>query len=81
LHSYFVLYPIAVLAKIFPVESAVQTVFVLSFTGIVALSFLILRRSSVSVAIAARFGIAIVAHAAWAESLLAVNSIRTASWC
>lgn len=68
-HSYIILYPIAVLARFFPVVTVLLTLYVLSFTATLLLAFFALRRRSVSIAGACAFCLLLTCHPAWSEGL------------
>lgn len=69
-HAYFVLYPVAQLVRFIPVRAVLLFLHALSFCGLLALAYFLLRRSGVSVAGAAIFCLLIVAQPAWWEGLL-----------
>ena len=69
-HEYLIMYPVALLAKLFPSESLLLTLDVLSFTGIVVLAYLILRKKDVPILGAALFCLLIISHPAWSDGLL-----------
>lgn len=69
-HAYFILYPIAVLAKFLSPEIVLLSLYVLSFTGMLLLAYFTLRRHNLPVAAAAIFCLLVVSHPAWSESLL-----------
>jgi len=70
LHSYFVLFPIGLFAKIIPVEWLLPIVFALSFVGLVYLAVVMLLRRSIPAWGAAIFGLMVMTHPAWGESIL-----------
>lgn len=70
LHSYFVLFPIGLLAKIVPVSWLLPIVFALSFVGFVYLAVVMLLRRSIPAAGAAIFGLIVMTHPAWGDSIL-----------
>jgi hypothetical protein len=69
-HTYFVLYPIAVLVKIIPVRPVLIALYVASFIGMLLLAYLALRRRQVAFGGAALFCLLIATHPAWWEGLL-----------
>lgn len=69
-HAYFVLYPIAVLAKIIPVKALLLSLYVLAFTGVVLLAYFILRRDRMPLAAAALFCVLMMTHPGWSNGLL-----------
>jgi hypothetical protein len=69
-HAYLVLYPIAALVWFFPVNVVLLSLYVLSSTGVVVLTYIILRARKVSIAGACLFCLLIVSHPAWSEGLL-----------
>ena len=70
LHTYFILFPLGLLAKIIPTRVVLLSAFVLSFTGTVLLAYALLIRRGVGVVAAALFALIIVTHPAWGDSLL-----------
>lgn len=69
-HAYFILYPIAAAAKIFPVRTVLMTLYALSFTGMVALGYFALRRRQIPVAAACLFCMLVVTHPVWWQGLI-----------
>lgn len=69
-HAYYILYPVALLVKVLPVEMVLFSLWTLSFIGLVAVAYLALREMNVPVAGASLFCLLIVSHPAWSESLL-----------
>lgn len=69
-HTYYILYPVAVLVWLFPVKLVLFALWTLSFFGLVALAYLGLRQRNVPVIAASLFCLLIVSHPAWSESLL-----------
>ena len=69
-HAYFILYPIAVLAKIIPVKALLFALYVLAFTGVVLLAYFILRRDGMPLAAAALFCVLMMSHPGWSNGLL-----------
>jgi hypothetical protein len=70
LHTYFVLFPLALVAKAVPVDVVLEGAFAASFLAVPALALLMLRRRGVTWLAAAAFAALVVAHGAWAQSLL-----------
>lgn len=69
-HTYFILYPIAVLVKLFPVRVVLMSLDVLSFTGMVLLAYFALRAKGVGIVGSSLFCLLIVAQPTWWEGLL-----------
>lgn len=69
LHANYILYPIAVFAKVFPANAVLLTLYVLSFTGLVLLAYFALRDRGIPVVAAALFCIYIIFHPAWSTGL------------
>jgi len=69
-HGYVILYPIAVLVKVFPTDAVLFALDVLSFTGTVLIAYLVLRRKGVPVLGAALFCLLVVSHPGWSYALL-----------
>jgi hypothetical protein len=70
-HAYLILYPIAVLVRMFPTEVVMMTLYALSFTATVLLSYIALRRAGMNVLGAGLFSAFILFHPAWSEGLRA----------
>jgi len=69
-HAYYIFYPVGVLAKVFPTLPLLLSLYVLSFTGLVALAYFMLRARNVSIGAASLFCLLIISAPAWSESLL-----------
>jgi hypothetical protein len=69
-HAYLILYPIAAFVRILPVNVVLLTLDVICFTGIVVLSYFMLRSRGIPIVAAAVFCLAIISHPAWSEGLL-----------
>ncbi len=69
-HAYLILYPIAVFARFLPVELVICSLYILTFVGMVALAYFILRSKAVSIAGACLFCLLVVSHPAWSLGLL-----------
>jgi hypothetical protein len=69
-HPYFILYPIALLVKVFPVRDVLLGLYAFSFTGMVLLAYLVLRHKNVSIPAACLFCLLIISHPVWWEGLL-----------
>jgi hypothetical protein len=68
-HAYLILYPIALLARVFTVNGVLMALYVLSFTGPLLLLYLALRRWGIHIAATVLFCLLIVCHPAWSEGL------------
>lgn len=69
-HAYFVLYPIALLGRVFPLRTVLMALYVLSYIGMVLIAYLALRRRAVPAAAAALFCVLVAMHPAWGYGLL-----------
>ncbi len=70
LHTYFILYPLALVAAVLPVEAVLETAFAVAFVALLAMAYIVLRRRGVP-ALAACLLLAVIAgDAAWSEALL-----------
>ncbi len=70
LHSYFILFPLGLLAKIIPVDFLLAGVFVLTFVGLVYLVVVVLLKKSVPVTSIILLALIIMIHPAWSRSVL-----------
>jgi hypothetical protein len=69
-HPYFILYPIALLVRVLPVQIVLLGLYAFSFTGMVLLAYLTLRRKNVSILAACLFCFLIILHPVWWEGML-----------
>ncbi len=70
-HAYVILYPIALLVKVFPVKFVLMLLYALSYTGMALSAYFVLRSKAVSIVGAILFCVLIVTHPAWNLGLLA----------
>jgi hypothetical protein len=68
-HAYLIVYPIAVLARFFPVVDVLLALYALSFTATLLLAYLTLRRRTIPIAAACLFCLLVTCHPAWSEGL------------
>lgn len=69
-HAYFILYPIALLVKAFPVQVVLLALFAFSFTAMVLLAYFMLRYNGVSIVCALLFCLLVMSQPAWWQGLL-----------
>jgi lysophospholipase L1-like esterase len=70
LHAYYIMYPVGLLARIFPVPPLLMTLYVAAFIGMLCLVYLALRRKKLPIVAALLFCLIVVSHPAWADSLM-----------
>ncbi len=70
LHTYFVMFPLALVAKALPPDVVLEGAFAASFVLVPALAMLVLRQRRITWVASAAFAAVVVAHGAWAEALL-----------
>lgn len=68
-HTYYILYPVALLARIMPVQIALFGTYMLSFIGTIVLAYFILRKYGLPAAAAAWFCLLVMTYAGWAQGL------------
>jgi hypothetical protein len=68
-HAYYVLYPIALLAKFLPAEPLLLATFVIAFVGLALGSYLALRREDIPPLASLMFVVVLLSHPAWWESI------------
>jgi hypothetical protein len=68
-HTWYILAPLALFAKVMPVDAVLFGSFALSFLGLVFSAYLILREKGIPVFGALIFCILIISHPAWSEGL------------
>jgi hypothetical protein len=69
IHSYYILYPIGMLARIIPRDILLEVLFVSSFVGFVLLAYIAARRRGLSPFVALTLCCLIVWHPAWADGV------------
>lgn len=69
-HAYFILYPLAELARFFSAKAVLLFCYAASFVGMLLLAYWLLRRSEISILGALAFCLLIVAQPAWTDGLL-----------
>lgn len=68
-HTYFILYAVALFARIMPVQIALLGSYVLSFLGTIVLTYWILRRNGLPIGAAASFCVLVMTYAGWSDGL------------
>lgn len=68
-HSYFVLYPIALLTLFLPTPGVLVAIYVLSFTGALLFAYFLIRRSGVPLLPALLYCLLLVTYPAWSQGL------------
>ena len=69
-HAYFILFPLAQLVRLFPVQGVFMTLYALSFTGLALLTYMMLRGNAVSIGASTLFCLLIVTQPTWGEGIL-----------
>ncbi|HET9393813.1 MAG TPA: DUF2079 domain-containing protein [Candidatus Rubrimentiphilum sp.] len=69
-HAYFVLFPIALLVKLLPVQVVLLSLYAFSFSGMILLAYFMLRIKGVSIISACLFCLLVASQPAWWQGLL-----------